>query len=275
MEPNIKSVFIERSSCQAVTDMVSVHAHPYHELYFLLSGERRYLIGHQLYDVLPGNIVLIPKTQLHRTTALNNKGYERYVVYFLDEDSSFLSQRIGQNALNDFMASGCLQLPQEQVLHIQQNLHQMAYEQSKNHTLSHQIILNLLENTILTAMRYGKKKCVEQGKSTSKLQEVMHYISENYAADITLQNAADMAFMERTYFSRCFKQIAGFGFNDYLTHTRLRAAEQLLQYSDLSICQISEQCGFSSSNYFCDVFKRAHNGMSPTQYRKTAGHLLP
>ncbi|MBQ8910681.1 MAG: AraC family transcriptional regulator [Oscillospiraceae bacterium] len=271
----MKTIFIERDSSRKVTDMASVHAHPYHELYFLLSGERRYLIGHHLYDVLPGDIVIIPKTQLHRTTALNNKGYERYVVYFLDDDISGFIDRIGKEAFESFMSSGCLQLPQEHIMQIQQNLHKMAHEQKKNDLLSQHLIINLLENIILNTMRYGKKKTVEQGKSTSKLQAVMRYISENYTSDITLQDAADIAFMERTYFSRCFKHVAGVGFNEYLTQIRLRTSEQLLQFSDLSISDISDRCGFSSSNYFCDVFKRSHNGIPPSEYRKKAGHLLP
>lgn len=275
MENLRKTIFIERDASHQILDMVNSHAHPYHELYFLLSGERRYLIGHNLYDVLPGNIVLIPQTELHRTTTLNNKGYERYVVYFLEEEVQPFIESVGRRVFDDFMASGCLQLPPEYAQQIRQTLYKMAGEQRKNDVFSYHMMINLLQNTILTAMRYGEKKHVESGKSINKLQSVMRYISENYKSDITLQDAADMAFMERTYFSRCFKRLTGFGFSEYLNRIRLRAAEKLLHFSDLSISDISDQCGFSSSNYFCDVFKRSHNGISPSEYRKKAGHLLP
>jgi len=35
----------------------------------------------------------------------------------------------------------------------------------------------------------------------------------------------------------------------------------------LEIGEIAEKCGFSSSNYFGDAFKKI-NGISPRQYRK-------
>ena len=72
--------------------------------------------------------------------------------------------------------------------------------------------------------------------------------------------------MEKTYFSRRFKALTGFGFLEYLTQTRIRAAEQLLIETELSIENIAELTGFSCSNYFGDVF-RHYKGVSPTAYR--------
>ena len=72
--------------------------------------------------------------------------------------------------------------------------------------------------------------------------------------------------MEKTYFSKRFKALTGFGFLEYLTQTRLQAAQELLTATEMSIGDISEACGFSSSNYFGDVFRRCC-GMSPSDYR--------
>ena len=76
-----------------------------------------------------------------------------------------------------------------------------------------------------------------------------------------------MAHMERTYFSKRFKALTGFGFWEYVTQTRLKEAERLLSETDISIGSVAELCGFSGSNYFGDVFCR-WKGVSPTQYRK-------
>ena len=97
--------------------------------------------------------------------------------------------------------------------------------------------------------------------------DIAQYISENYHLQLTLDDAAKIAYMERTHFSKRFKQLTGFGFQDYLTQTRIRAAENLLQTTDLSISEIAEHCGFSSSNYFGDAFRR-WKGISPSTYRK-------
>lgn len=76
---NGNGIWIEKSYKIAATDMPWSHAHPNYELYFLLSGERRYFVGHRIYDVAPGELVVIPKNELHRTTAPGGVGYERYV----------------------------------------------------------------------------------------------------------------------------------------------------------------------------------------------------
>ena len=42
---------------------ISMHEHPFYEIYFLVSGNRRYLMKHTVYDVEPGNLVFVPKRQ--------------------------------------------------------------------------------------------------------------------------------------------------------------------------------------------------------------------
>ena len=90
----------------------------------------------------------------------------------------------------------------------------------------------------------------------------------NYKEEITLSSAAEMAGFEKTYFSKLFRSITGFGFQDYLLQTRILAAEPLLKDPTRSINDVAEACGFSSGNYFGDVFKR-YRGISPTEYKKT------
>ena len=73
--------------------------------------------------------------------------------------------------------------------------------------------------------------------------------------------------LERTYFSRRFKQLTGFGFQEYLLKTRVLAAQRLLLETALPVGEIAERCGFASGNYFGDVFCR-YQGVSPTEYRR-------
>ena len=79
-----EKIYIEKNKMNSAFDMPALHSHKCNELYFLLSGQRRYFIGHSIYDVSPGNIVIIPGYELHRTAALNSRASERYMVYFYD-----------------------------------------------------------------------------------------------------------------------------------------------------------------------------------------------
>ena len=262
-----EKIYIEKNKMNSAFDMPTLHSHKCNELYFLLSGQRRYFIGHSIYDVSPGNIVIIPGHELHRTAALNSRASERYMVYFYDEYLTDIIQSVGIDAYEGFLRGECFQLPPERTEKIRKNLEAMEQEFSGKDTYSYAMLRNIFQNIVLSVLRYGKRKQCETGEGTDKIQEVARYISENYASDITLKSAAKMAFMEETYFSKRFKHITGFGFNEYLIKTRIKAAEELLSFSELSIGEISERYGFSSSNYFGDVFKR-WKGVSPSEYRK-------
>ena len=63
------------------------------------------------------------------------------------------------------------------------------------------------------------------------------------------------------------KALTGMGANDYITKLRIERAIWLLTHSKLSINEISDQTGFSTSRYFSTVFKQ-YTGCSPTQYKE-------
>ena len=82
-------------------------------------------------------------------------------------------------------------------------------------------------------------------------------------SDLTLPNVAKHFFISPEHLSRMLKKETGFGFSEYLNLLRLQYAETLLQQSgNLSISEISEQCGFNDSNYFSVKFKKQY-GISP------------
>jgi AraC-like DNA-binding protein len=58
-------------------------------------------------------------------------------------------------------------------------------------------------------------------------------------------------------------------FINFINDVRIEQALKLLINSDLSITEISYKVGFSSVNYFSNIFK-ANLKMSPNQYRKRA-----
>ena len=264
---DINGIVLFKNTAIHGKDMLEMHSHSYHELYFLLSGERRYFVGHEIYDVEPGNLVLIPGDTLHRTTSPARLGYERYVLYFNETDISGLVSGIGKDVFDEFINKGCITLPSEQSEVIRRCLESLECEGDKRDNLTRSIKQNMLERIILIAIRYGEKKEKGNRGAEGKIEEIARYISENYKNEITLSEAAAMAYMEETYFSKKFKKLTGFGFKEYLIYTRIKAAQKMLWQTDVSVTEISDVCGFSSSNYFGDVFRR-YVGMSPSEYRK-------
>ena len=262
-----ETVSVEHGAKQRSFEMPMMHTHGCHELYFLVSGQRRYLIGSKLYEVSPGNIVLVPRNRLHRTTMVNRKGHSRYVVYFSEEYLHDFIALIGQEAFDGFMEKGCLRLPETDVTSVHDTLRQMDRDQKQNAPLAQAYLKTALQHILLLLLRRGEAVDNAADHSAGKIQEATRYITDNFAMDLTLEDAASIACMEKTYFCKCFKNLTGFGFTEYLTRVRIQAAENYLQNTDLSVSEIARRCGFSGSNYFGDVFRRCI-GVSPSAFRK-------
>ena len=99
------------------------------------------------------------------------------------------------------------------------------------------------------------------------MQEIATYIYENYDKKLTLVDMAERFNISRSYLSKKFKVITGFGFKEYVVNVRIKNACRLLLETNKSITDIAFECGFNDSNYFGDAFRHI-KGMSPNKYRK-------
>ena len=66
--------------------------------------------------------------------------------------------------------------------------------------------------------------------------------------------------------SELFKKEMGVTLNDYINNLRVIHACEYLRFSNYSMGEISERCGFSDQNYFTKVFKKFLN-TTPSNYR--------
>ena len=105
-----------------------------------------------------------------------------------------------------------------------------------------------------------------------KIKKACDYIMENYANEINPTILYGMSDMTETHFRRLFKEIHGVSPVKFINALRIRRAEWLLNNSNLSITQISENCGYSDMYYFSRTFK-ANMGLSPTEYLKKNRNL--
>jgi AraC-like DNA-binding protein len=101
----------------------------------------------------------------------------------------------------------------------------------------------------------------------ARIEKIDKYLGCNFRDKVTLQELADYVGMSRTYFSIFFKTHYKEGFSDYLNRKRLECAASLLLKTDLPISAISEDCGFTTVQYFTRTFRRLM-GISPGAYRR-------
>ena len=97
--------------------------------------------------------------------------------------------------------------------------------------------------------------------------KTIDYINENYDRKQTLDKLAKNFFVSKTTLMYQFKKYTNCSLIDYLLNVRLTKAKEMLLNTKKSVNEISELCGFSSSNYFGLIFKKKEN-LSPANYRK-------
>lgn len=98
--------------------------------------------------------------------------------------------------------------------------------------------------------------------------QVIRYLSTQYAEPISIENMADTLGYNRAYLSRIFKQQTGITPVTFLLKLRIDKAHLLLRERlELTIEQIAASVGFQDPLYFSKQFRRYY-GQSPTAYRE-------
>ena len=107
---------------------------------------------------------------------------------------------------------------------------------------------------------------------SERVQRLIDHIHENYSKDISEDSLAKIVHLSTRYMHRVFKNETGIAPIQYINSYRIYCAKKLLKNDDLPINIIATMCGFATHNYFCYVFRKYNEGMTPIEYRNI--HLL-
>jgi two-component system response regulator YesN len=103
---------------------------------------------------------------------------------------------------------------------------------------------------------------------TNKLISTTYYhVLNNIDKKISLEIISKLVYVNKSYLSYIFKQETRKSFVDFLTEVKMDRAKILLMDKKNKIYQISNQIGYSDSEYFSKVFK-SKVGVSPSEYRR-------
>lgn len=106
----------------------------------------------------------------------------------------------------------------------------------------------------------------ELAKKDSIVNDIIDYLHTNKSIMLSLNEAASLVHLSPGYFSRVFSKQVGTPYTTYLMQLKVAWSKQLLEKTELSITQISDDLGFSDPSYFIKVFKKQEN-ITPLLYR--------
>jgi AraC family transcriptional regulator len=117
------------------------------------------------------------------------------------------------------------------------------------------------------AVRRLKQPSEEDGLSSYLLPRVLEYIQIHVSQELSIAELAQMAGMSTYYFIRLFKKSMHITPRQYIIQQRIELAKKLLRSRELSIVEISSQCGFTSQSHLTTVFHQVTN-TTPKAYQQ-------
>ena len=135
----------------------------------------------------------------------------------------------------------------------------------KNH-LAAATIRNLLSIIILKSAENFSGKVVIPERVQPGISSAIAFMKNNIAKDLSVAEMALSSGISITRFTENFKKEMGISPARYFSRLKCDKARELLTSTSYSITRISFSLGFSTTQYFANVFRK-HMGMSPGKYR--------
>ena len=98
------------------------------------------------------------------------------------------------------------------------------------------------------------------------IKRTVKIVKERYAETFNLKTLAAEFNVHPFFLGHQFKKELGCVFTDYINDIRIEKAKEILSGSVLSIADVAQSVGYSSHNYFQQIFKK-REGMTPSDYR--------
>lgn len=108
----------------------------------------------------------------------------------------------------------------------------------------------------------------------SRIMRYSEYLRVNYnLRDLRISDLSEHFHLSEAHMRRIFAKELGISPSEFLASVRIENAKRMLFCEhEMSIQQISDECGYSSVYYFSSTFHKAV-GCSPTEYRESARRI--
>ena len=241
------------------------HAHDIFQVLFVVSGTF-YLLGprDKKLGVNSGEFLIIPPGKTHSWRIEKNRCKAVQVIH-----NSMLPETYGDlSILFGNLNSDCrkIRIGKTETDAIAKRLKSEAAKSRPADSMMIFIFLMEIFSMALRIFAQNEKNRSLGTKPETALKKALDYIQKHYREKITLEELAKISCLGISRFSEIFRTHTGEAPINYANKLRMEKAKALLQYSHMTVGQISEYLGFESIHYFSRAFKK-YSGTSPSESR--------
>ncbi len=103
-------------------------------------------------------------------------------------------------------------------------------------------------------------------KKRDQFFEIIKYVNEHFAENLTLSSIADALYISRSNMTNVFRKYAGQGVHEYINDLRIKKANSLIKQG-IPITRAALESGFGNVRTFNQAYKN-YMGMAPSEYFK-------
>lgn len=231
---------INTLSVRSYSRQTKNHAHDFHQIVLPLRGAINIEVEDYIGKVTPKECVIVKSQKTHYFNAEEN-------AKFIVADTASLPPHILHSNKIVFSISSTL----------------LLFLEFAESQLKHQIhpdIEALMFTTFYTLLE-------EQTlfvQYDHRIREVVDYIHNNLAHNLSIETLANIACLSATQFKRNFKIQTGQTVTEYITELRMKKAQALLLHTDSPLFVIAESVGYANVSAFSRRFS-TYFGISPSR----------
>ena len=254
---HLQLLWVARSLLQPDSGVKS-HAHPYYHMFYIQAGHFRFTVGGETFRLEQGQTLLVPPQIEHGyINETQEIGEYREIKFALSPAPAAEAPVLLSN--DPLAGMLCHQILQEY-----SDLGKLADDAAEAY-------LNALLSLLRKEQRYQEKPqqflYLDASRFSPLSRRIVHYLEAHFGEDLSLDALAAAMDYNKSYLCAAFKQDTGQTILDCLNTIRIRRAAELIVYSDHSLVQVSQMCGFSSVSHFNRVFLK-YAGITPGQARR-------
>lgn len=256
-------------------DIWPLHTHDGYEIYFFLQGNVNLIIGNEIYQLQPGDMLLFSGDVLHRPNPMKDTPYIRSYINFT---ADYIQEMAGEDLQAKLLSlfghpNGLLIRWDESGTNEMDNHFSIMFNERERGAIGNEFMMqSLMVQLLLKIYRKSKEMYAlltapAQSQKETNVRRILMYLNQNFKNPITLDVLSGAMHLNKYYMCHSFKEITGISINNYITRKRIDEAKKLLRLSDEPIGFMFEHVGFSNPIHFSRMFKQ-YEGVSPQTYRK-------
>lgn len=224
-------------------------------------------IAGQMHEITRNQLLILPASIPHVYGADKKKPWTIYWFHAVGTHLPLYLEMLGATAEKPVVPlGGDVQLLSlfEDVLEELEHGFTMAHLLYAAHALTH--LMGLI-------LRHKDESGYGATNVRERVAKSIEFMKNHLREPLKIATLAGLVSLSRSHYTTLFQRVTGYAPLSYLNHLRMQRAVQLLNTTDLSIKQISDQLGFCDQFYFSRAFAKMHNH-SPSEHRLRYGRMV-